>query len=138
MDKITAWLDPKKRKALYGLLLAAGTLLVILGYAPQVTVDNWVEVIVQALGVIGLLLAGWKAKRLDYTGIYLSVAALVTGLTAVGIVSDGQAAQAADFMAQAAIVLPMFEAFVRTNTSVPTGEPLEEWRRPRHAGGVVG
>lgn len=136
MDKLTAWLDPKKRKALYGLLLAAGTLLVILGYAPQVTVDNWVEVIVQALGVIGLLLAGWKAKRLDYTGIYLSAAALVTGLTAVGIVSDGQAAQAADFMAQAAIVLPMFEAFVRTNTATPTGEPLAEWE-PKHAGGVV-
>lgn len=135
MDRLIAWLDPTKRKALYGLLLAAGTLLVILGYAPQVTVENWVEVAIQALGVLGLLLAGLKAKRLDYTGIYLAAAALVAALTTVGVVSSGQAAQAADFMAQVAIVLPMFEAFVRTNTSVPTGEPLEEWR-PKHAGGV--
>lgn len=135
MDRLVGWLDPAKRKALYGLLLAAGTLLVILGYAPQVTVENWVEVAIQALGVLGLLLAGLKAKRLDYTGIYLAAAALVAALTTVGVVSSGQAAQAADFMAQVAIVLPMFEAFVRTNTSVPTGEPLEEWR-PKHAGGV--
>ena len=39
MDRLVGWLDPAKRKALYGLILAAGTLLVILGYAPQVTVD---------------------------------------------------------------------------------------------------
>ena len=137
MDRLVAWLDPTKRKALYGLLLAAGTLLVILGYAPQVTVDNWVEVIVQALGVLGLLLASYRAKRLDYTGLYAAAAALVAALTVAGVVTSGQAEQAYALMAQAGIALSMFQAFVRTNSAVPTGEPLEEWR-PKHAGGVVG
>jgi hypothetical protein len=130
-------LDPAKRKALYGLILAAGTLLVTLGYASEVTVQNWVEVIMQVVGVLGLLLASYNAKRLDYTGIYLAAAGLVAGLTGVGLITGGQGSQATDFMAQAVIVLPMFEAFVRTNTATPTGEPLAEWE-PKHAGGVVG
>ncbi len=66
------------------LILAAGTLLVTLGYASEVTVQNWVEVIMQVVGVLGLLLASYNAKRLDYTGIYLAAAGLVTGLTGEG------------------------------------------------------
>jgi hypothetical protein len=133
MDQVIAWLNPAKRKALYGVLLAFATLVVVLGYATQVTVENWVELAVQVLGVVGLLLAGWKAKRLDYTGIYLGAAGLVAALTAVGVISDGQAEQAASFMAQFAVAAGMFQAFVRTDNTVPTGEPLVEWRGPKHA-----
>ena len=64
-------------------------------------------------------------------------AALVAALTVAGVVTSGQAEQTYALMAQAGIALSMFQAFVRTNSAVPTGEPLEEWR-PKHAGGVVG
>ena len=53
------------------------------------------------------------------------------------ILDDEIADEIANMFEEAGIALSMFQAFVRTNSAVPTGEPLEEWR-PKHAGGVVG
>lgn len=120
-------LDQTKRKALYALLLAAGTLLVVFNVATQVSVENWVEVIVQALGVVGIVVAAIKTKRFDYTVLYSAAAALVGALTVAGVLVDGQKSQALDTLAQLGVAIAAYQAFVRTNTTVPDGQPLDEY-----------
>lgn len=129
-------LNPTKRKLLYGVISAVAVIVVTLGFAPKVTVDNWVEVIAQALGFLALVLASIKAKRVDYTAIYGGAAALVAALTAAGVLNDGTASQIYDVMAQVAIALPLLVAFVRTDPETTTGEPLSEYV-PQHAAVVL-
>lgn len=130
-------LNPTKRKALYGIFGAAAVILVTLGFAPKVTVDNWVEVAVQVVGLLALVLSSIKAKRADYTAIYGGAAALVGALTAAGIWNDSTASQIYDVMAQVAIALPLLVAFVRTDSSVSTGEPASEYIAKHAVLGVV-
>lgn len=132
MDRLTALLDPTKRKALYALLLAAGGILVIFNFAPQVTVVNWVEVLVQAVGVVGIVIMAIKTKRFDFKAIYAAAAGLVAALTVAGVLNDGQSSQAYDTMAQLGVAFAAYQAFVRTNTTVPTGQPIEEVYAARH------
>lgn len=120
------FLDPAKRKLLYGVISALAVIVVTLGYAPQAAVDNWVEVITQVIGLLALVLASVKAKRVDYTAVYGGAAALVAALTVAGVLNEGVSSQIYDIMAQAVIALPLLVAFVRTDSSVPTGEPAAE------------
>lgn len=120
-------LDQTKRKALYALILALGAFLVIFNYVPQLTVDQWVEVVIQAVGVLAIVVAAVKAKRLDYTLLYTAAAGLVAALTVAGVFTEGRQEQSLDLLAQVGVVLAAYQAFVRTNTTVPTGQPLEEY-----------
>ena len=119
-------LDPTKRKALYALLLAAGTLLVTFNVATELDVANWVEVIVQVAGFVGIVIMAVKTKRFDFKGIYAAAATLVGALTVAGVLTDGAASQSLDTLAQLGVAFAAYQAFVRTNTTVPTGQPLEE------------
>jgi hypothetical protein len=130
MDKLTAWLSPAGRKAIYAALGAIGTILVLLGLAPDVDVANWVEVVAAVLGVAALVLAAVKAKRVDYTAFYAAGAAVVATLVTAGVLNDGQASHIYEILAAAATAVPLVIAALRTNTTVPTGEPIDEYVAP--------
>lgn len=119
-------LTPAKRKLLYGIISAIAVIVVTLGLAPKITVDNWVEVIAQVLGLLALVLASIKAKRADYTAIYGGAAALVAALTAAGVINDGAASQIYDVMAQVVVILPLLVAFTRTDPTTASGAPVAE------------
>lgn len=129
------FLTPEKRKAIYAALGALGTVVVLLGLAPQVDVDNWVALVPPVLGFFALVLASIKAKRVDYTAFYAAGAALVAALVAAGVINDGQASHIYELLAAGVAAVPLVIAALRTNTTVPTGEPVEEYRA-RHLSGV--
>ena len=70
-DLLRNFLDPTKRKALYGALLAIGTIIVTLGVLPQFEPAHWAEVGVQVIGIVAI--AG-----LPPFGIFMSEFLLVT------------------------------------------------------------
>ena len=120
-------LNPAKRKALYGIVGAVAIIVVTLGILPQVTVDNWVGVVTQVIGLLALILSAIKAKRADFTAIYSGAAALVAALTVAGVFSSDAASKITDVLAQAVVILPLLWAFTRTDAAVPTGEPAVEY-----------
>lgn len=128
MSKLIDWfLDPAKRKALYGALSAVGVLLVTFGVANDSLVTGAVGTVVAILNAAALVLASWKAQRADWTAIYGALAAIVTTLKVAGWISDGQASHVMDILAAGIAVLPLLAAFVRTTPATPTGEPQAEY-----------
>lgn len=126
-------LTPSGRKALYSVGSALVLLAAYIGFAPGVSIENWVEVAVQVVGVVGLVVASIKAKRVDYTAFYAAGAALVAALTVVGVLNSGQEQQVYDILAQITAAVPLVIAVLRTNTTVPTGEPVDEYAA-KHSG----
>lgn len=136
MNRAIAWLlDASKRKAFYGILAAAGGLLVLTGVQTDSWVTGWVGVVVAALDLVALLVGTVKAHRLDVKLLYAGFLAVLAALKIVGVVSDGQASYLGDLGNQALAILPMILLFLRTDPSTPTGEPKAEYVA-RHARAV--
>ena len=131
LDKLTAWLTPDKRKALYGALGVLGALVVSLGYTTDSTVAAVLGLIDAFLAVVILGLASYKAKRLDWTVAYGVLAALVAAVRVIGWIDDGAQGQVLMVLDAIGRLAP-FIAFFRTDTTTPTGEPASEYVA-RHA-----
>ena len=126
------FLDPAKRKALYGALAAVSTVLVAFGVATDSVVTGWVGVATAVLDLLALVLASWKAHRWDATVLYATGAAVVGAFKVVGVLDDGAASHALDILAAGVAIIPLAVAFMRTTPATPTGEPQAEYLA-RHA-----
>ena len=127
LDTAAGWLTPARRKAIYAALAALGAVLVVVGLATDSVVTGWVGIVDAVLGVAALLLASWKARRLDWTALYAAAAAVVTALKTAGVVLDGAAAHWLAVLAALTAAAPLIAATLRTDPSTPTGEPLREY-----------
>lgn len=127
LEFLTAWLTPVRRKAIYTALGAIGVVLVLLGVATDSVVTGWIGVVNATLSVLALLLASWKAKRVDWTAIYGVLAVLAGTLKVVGVLTDGQESHVLDLLAAGTAAAPLIIAAVRTSPKTPTGEPVDEY-----------
>lgn len=137
LDKLTAWLTPGRRKAIYSALAALGVVLVVLGVTTDSAVTGWIGVVDAVLSVAALALASWKARRVDWTAIYAVLAVLAGSLKVVGIINDGQESHILDVLAAATAAAPLLIAAIRTSSKTPTGEPVEEYTARRGPADVV-
>lgn len=128
LERATAWLTPARRRAVYTALGAVGVVLVLLGVSTESAVTGWVGVIDAVLAVAALLLASWKARRVDWTAIYAVLAVLAGALKVAGILNDGQESHILDLLAAGTAAAPLIIAAVRTSPKTPTGEPVQEYR----------
>ncbi len=127
LDRAAAWLTPARRKAIYAALAAVGTLLTVAGLVSSRWVTGSLGIVDAALGIAALLLASWRARRVGWTTVYATAAALVLALKAGGVLADGTASHWLDILAAATAAAPLLAAMLRTDPSTPTGEPLAEY-----------
>lgn len=126
LDSLTAWLSPGKRKAMYAAFGAIATVVVVLGYADQATVDGWVALVASILGFLALVVAAIKAKSVNWTGAYALAAVVVASIKGVGLIDDQLESQTNKVLGALVVAIPLILAAVRTDTSVETGQPAQE------------
>lgn len=126
LDSLTAWLSPGQRKAIYAAVGAIATVVVVLGYADQATVDGWVALLASVLGLLALVVAAIKAKSVNWTGFYALAAVVVAAVKGVGLIDDQLEAQTNKVLGALVVAIPLILAAVRTDTSVETGQPAQE------------
>lgn len=127
IDRLSGWLTPARRKAIYAALVASGAVLTTLGTVSSSWVTGAVGIVDAALGVAALLLAARKAKRVEWKAAYAAFALLVAALKTAGVIGDGTASHWLDILAAAAAAGPLLAAMLRTDPATPTGEPLAEY-----------
>lgn len=132
---LTAWLTPVRRRAIYAALAAVGVVLVLVGVATDSVVTGWIGVVDATLSLIALILASWKARRVDWTAFYAVAAVLAGSLKVAGVISDGQESHILDLLAAAVAAAPLLIAAIRTSPKTPTGEPVDEYNA-KHAGEI--
>jgi hypothetical protein len=126
LDKLTTWLSPAGRKTLYAALAALSSIVAVLGWASESDVAGWVGLIQAVLSFVGLILAGIKARSVDWKVIYVVAAAVVAAVKAVGLIDDVLETQVNQVLAAVVAAVPLLMAFVRTDPSISTGEPADE------------
>jgi hypothetical protein len=126
LDKLTAWLTPAQRKVTYAAIGAVASLIVVLGYADQASVDGYVALASAGLGLLALVVAAIKAKSVDWKALYVTAAVVVTGVKSVGLIDDQLESQTNKVLGAAVVAIPLIIAAVRTDTSVATGQPAQE------------
>ena len=132
LARLTDWLTPARRRAIYSALAGLGAVLTVAGLVRAEVVTGVLGIVQASLAVAALLLASWRARRVEWTALYAVAAALVTALKAAGIVEDGAASHALDVLAAVCAAAPLLAAAIRTDPSTPTGEPAAEYAA-RHA-----
>lgn len=120
-------LSPAGRAKIYGTLSAVGAIAVLVGVVRQETLTSWLGVANALLGVAGLLVASWHAKRFDMLAIYTAAAVAVAALQTAGILNDGTATRITTILAAVTQVLGLALAYHRTDATTPTGEPAAEF-----------
>lgn len=126
LDTLTAWLSPGQRKAIYAALGAIASIVVVLGYADQTSVDGWVALASAVLGLLALVVAAVKAKSVDWKALYVTAAVVVAGIKSVGLIDDQLEDQTNKVLGALVVAIPLILAAVRTDTSVATGQPAQE------------
>lgn len=126
LDNLTAWLSPGQRKAIYAALGAIASVVVVLGYADQASVDGWVALASAGLGLLALIVAAIKAKSVDWKALYVTAAVVVTGIKSVGLIDDQLEDQTNKVLGALVVAIPLIIAAVRTDPSVATGQPAQE------------
>lgn len=132
LDKLSGWLSPAGRKAIYAAVGSLASILAILGYTNEVTIATWLGVLTAVLGAAAAVVAAFKARRVDYTVFYGAGAALVAALLAAGWMDEDAATRTDQIMTQLAVAIPLLIATFRTTSATPTGEPVVE-HQARHA-----
>lgn len=122
------FLTPTKRKAIYAAMSALASIVVLLGLAPEVTVNGFVGLVTPILGLAAVIMAAIKAKRVDYSAFYAAAAGTVGALVAAGLLADGQASKVYELLAAGVTAIPLIVAVLRTNTTVPSGQPEVEYQ----------
>mgnify|MGYP003529368190 FL=1 len=135
MGSIWTWLAsldvPAKRRAVYAILAALGTLLTTWGLT---TGDaGWLSIAQATLTVGALVIGSIKARRVVWSGVYLACAGLVTATAAAGYIDPATASRSLEILSQVLTMVPLVILVVRTDPSTPTGEPASEYAgRHRH------
>lgn len=127
LDKLTSWLSPAGRANIYATLSSLGAFLALLGIIRQDVLTSALGLTNAALGVLGLLLASWHARRLDMVALYSVAAVTVAALQTAGLLSDGTATRVTTIVAAITQVLGLALARHRTDPKTPTGEPAAEY-----------
>lgn len=126
LDRLTSWLSPARRKAIYTALTAISAIVATLGWATETQLAGWVGLVQAVLALAGLSLAALNARSVDWKVLYVLAAAVVTAVKTVGLI-DGQLESTINQVLSGAIAaIPLLAAVVRTDTSVSTGEPADE------------
>lgn len=121
------FLTPARRKAIYAALAAVGVILVVAGLVNESLVTGVLGLADAVLALVALALASVKAKRADYTALYAAFAAVVVALKVLGVIDDGVSSHVLDVAAAVFGALPLLIAALRTDPTVPTGEPRTEY-----------
>ena len=142
MGSIWAWLGgldvPAKRRAVYAILAAVGTLLTTWGLTTGDEVAGWLGIAQATLTVGALVVGSIKARRVVWSGVYLACAGLVTATAAAGYIDAATASRSLEILSQVLTIVPLVILVVRTDPSTPTGEPASEYNgRHRPTAGAV-
>ena len=125
--RIDGWLTPARRKRAHALVAASAATLVAVGALTPDVATSWAGLAVSALGISSMVLATIKARRVDMTAAYASVAAVIVAAQAAGILRDGVASHWLDTLAAVAAAIGPLVASWRTDPTTPTGEPAREY-----------
>ena len=119
-------MTPEVRKALYGALAAVGTILVATKTLTDGQVNSWLLVADATLVVAALVMAAIKAKRVDYTVFYGAAAALLAAIAGLNLVAPNLLGVASQVLQLALVAVPVIVAWLRTDTSTASGQPVAE------------
>lgn len=131
--KVAAWFTPSRRKAAYGIVAFAGTVLLTAGIVAG-PIDKWV---IFGQSIVGLLfgaMATVAARRWDWSALYL-ITGVVGAAAGVSLVTADTAGVVEALIAQTVTILPPLLAALRTDTDTSTGEPVAEFAARR---GLIG
>ena len=120
------WLTPTRRKTIHAIFTAVAAIAVTLNLTTDDVVAPWLNVVSALLAIVSMLLGAVAAKRADWKAIYAGAAALIAAVAATGLISGEQANQAIRVVEQLIVLLPLVAITVRTDTTTPTGEPVQE------------